>query len=57
MKEFLDALHRGKYTLYSVIPACRVTSATRRGENPSGVMRYTQYSKAKKDSGQAGMTS
>ena len=49
IKEFLEAQLRGYCSPYSVIPACRESFRS---------IRYTQqYSKAKKDSGQAGMTS
>ena len=44
-KEFISK------TTWSVIPACLVTSATRRGENPSDL-----FGIVKKDAGQASMT-
>ena len=49
IKEFLDALHRGYCSPYSVIPACR--------ESFRSVYYIRQYRNVKKDSGQAGMTS
>ena len=49
IKEFLEAMLRGYCSPYSVIPACR--------ESFRSIGYAQQYSKAKKDSGQAGMTS
>ena len=49
MKEFLDAQLWGYCSPYSVIPACR--------ESFRSIHYRQQYSKARKDSGQAGMTS
>jgi hypothetical protein len=49
IKEFLKAQIRGYCSPYFVIPACR--------ESFQSIRCTEKYSKAKKDSGQAGMTS